>query len=179
MAVNPHLRHLACCCFGTLAVHASVTLFQRWLALTDTSEPHAGLDLENDAAAANTQGTDDFSTVSKPKFSLPPAKQSTLASAQHQTKHTHRAAPPRSQQQHLQQHQQRQQTLGLLEQAVAASGPTRHGASPKGWVNPAQRILPRAGIFYCGSFSASCGLPKHSKLVLYHVVGQLSRITTG
>ena len=132
----------------------------------------AGLDLENSAAAANThmlpdQGADDFSTASAAKLSLPSAKQSTLATARRTTKLSGQLAHVTDQQCKGQQEQQhKQQVSGTLKQPGSRSKATQHGASPMGWVPAAQMILPRASIFYCGAFSTSCGLPKHSELLL-------------
>ena len=127
--------------------------------------PCAGLDLENDPAAANTRAlpnqSPNDSTACMAKPSLPHVRHSTLATTQHQTNHTHQSARLPSQQQ-----QQQQQVVGILKEAGAGCRATQHGAAPTSWVPPAQMILPRAGVFYCGSFSASCGLPKHSELHL-------------
>lgn len=135
-----------------------------WPKQADTSLC-AGLDLENNAAAANIhmlpdQDAGDFSSASAAKLSLPSAKQSILATAQCTNKLMGQLAPVTNQQRM----QQKQPVSGMLKQP--GSKATQHGVSPVGWTSPSQMILPRAGIFYCGSFSNSCGLPKQSEHLL-------------
>lgn len=123
--------------------------------------PNAGLDLENDAAAANSMlpelRLDNPTNASIAKLPLPHAKQDTMATAQHRLLPNGQQAPSNQQQ------QEQQQEGGSVAQAGVGSDAKQHGAAPTGWVTPAQMIFPRAAIFYCSSFSASCGLPKHSE----------------
>ncbi|KAL3137379.1 hypothetical protein ABBQ32_006906 [Trebouxia sp. C0010 RCD-2024] len=121
------------------------------------------LDLENDAAAANSMlpelRLDNPTNASIAKLPLPHAKQDTMATAQHRLLPNGQQAPSNQQQ------QEQQQEGGSVAQAGVGSDAKQHGAAPTGWVTPAQMIFPRAAIFYCSSFSASCGLPKHNMLV--------------
>ena len=122
------------------------------------------------------QVADELSTASMAKLSLPPAKQGTLANEGCTTQLSGQLTPLTNQQQCMQQ-QQKQQVGGMLKQPGSGSKAAQHGASPMGWIPPAQMILPRAGIFYCGSFASSCGLPKHSELLRNYiaVVGHLQQ----
>jgi len=71
------------------------------------------------------------------------------------------------QQQAQQQQAQQQQKQQKQHQGPVPGQPDRspgqHGLAPKNWTTPSQMMLPRAGIFYCSSFFAVPGLPKHSE----------------
>jgi len=73
----------------------------------------------------------------------------------------------RQQQAQQQQAQQQQQKQQKQHQGPVPGQPDRspgqHGLAPKNWTTPSQMMLPRAGIFYCSSFFAVPGLPKHSE----------------
>ena len=124
----------------------------------------ADLDLENDAAFANTDTLADTNlpTVTNsaaPKHAMPHARDLEQTRAHSPVTRACWPIP-------VQQHQQ-QQAASIFEHAESGRLAGQHGAAPKGWVLPSQMLLPRAALFYCSSFSASCGLPKHSELSLF------------
>ena len=132
----------------------------------------AGLDLENDATAANCQ------PVMQEKCPLPASK-TRVQQRQHTTSQAADQQPEdtqlqvilkqqQAQQQQKQQEPQQQQQQQPQQHQRPGPGqsncrPGQHGLAPKNWVTPSQMMLHRAGIFYCSSFFAVPGLPKHSE----------------
>ena len=157
---------------SVLPCSASVVRQQQQVYTGQASVINAGLDLENDATAANKhtvpeQGSSKVSTFGKAKISMLEAQHAAVIGPKHLAMHTSHQTPPRSQQQTQQQQQQQQQQQHAdsgTRQVTATLQAAQHGRTPKGWSMPSQLLLPRAGIFYCSSFPASCGLPKHSEL---------------
>ena len=166
----------------------------------------AGLDLENDATAANSQLANPLLQGSQPgsagKLPALPAQQAASSAVDHpvgqmqqqgsqhqqyyqqvpqQSAHSRQARAQgqpdqlpqclaRQQQQQQEAHHQQQANQQQQQHQVQVKGQAepqagRHGLAPKSCVTPSQMMIPRAGIFYCSSFCAVSGLPKHSESI--------------
>ena len=148
----------------------------------------AGLDLENDAAAANQLAPSVTHVAWPPSH----AKLPTYAVAHEDINNksedypaAHRNRLP--EQPHISEAAQvllhtndngchiQQQPQGQREQQQYGAGPDgqsledkaaeKHGRVPANWQRPSDMLIPRASIFYCSSFSISPGLPQHSECI--------------
>lgn len=154
-----------------------------------TSSPcyNAGLDLENDAAAANQMAPSVMHPTWPPSHAAklpacPVAHKDIIDSPFRQSLAGHKielpeqpcfteaAQPllhvkdndchPRQQQQPQ---QQEQHLAGSDGQSMQDKATQKHGRAPANWQSPSEMLIPRASIFYCSSFSMSPGLPQHSE----------------
>lgn len=138
----------------------------------------AGLDLENDAAAANQVAPADVVTETyvaplKPitaTMNLPQDLGQSVQPSVHQHQPMpvdagvpHLSSLPHNNSRQIQQQQQQQQPGPRPENGADRVASQQHAKAPANWQSLSDVIIPRASIFYCSSFCSEPGLPKHSK----------------
>lgn len=134
------------------------------------------MDLENNAAAANfasqlKPSQQSSGALTGPECPAPLGTSQASLAAEHRqlhptgahTREVHQQKPPHQQQlvSSMLDSQLKPCNKSQLQQATSREG--RHAQAPRGWTQPSERMLPRAGIFYCNSFCAVPGLPKQSE----------------